>query len=52
MTAVAEAAPELHGRPAERAHAARAAARREQAFDPEAAEARLDELGLAGRGGT
>jgi beta-N-acetylhexosaminidase len=49
MTAVAEAAPELGGRAAERAHAARAAARRAQAFDPEAAEARLAELGLAGR---
>ena len=34
MTAVAEAAQALHGRAAERAHAARAAARREQAFDP------------------
>ena len=52
MTAVAEAAGELHGRAAERAHAARAAARREQAFDPEAAEARLAELGLAGREGS
>jgi beta-N-acetylhexosaminidase len=50
MTAVAEAAPELRGRAAERAHAARACARREQAFDPGAAEARLAELGLAGRG--
>jgi len=50
MTAVAEAAGELHGRAAERAHAARASARREQAFDVEAAEARLAELGLAGRG--
>ncbi|MGZ3315434.1 MAG: glycoside hydrolase family 3 N-terminal domain-containing protein, partial [Caulobacteraceae bacterium] len=49
MTAIAEAAPQLHGRAAERAHAARAAARREQAFDPEAAEARLSALGLAGR---
>jgi beta-N-acetylhexosaminidase len=49
MTTIAEAAPELAGRAAERAHAARAAARREQAFDPAAAEARLHELGLAGR---
>jgi beta-N-acetylhexosaminidase len=49
MTAVAEAAPELAGRAAGRAPAARAAARREQAFDPAAAEARLAELGLAGR---
>ena len=49
MTAVAEAAGELHGRAAERAHAARASARREQAFDPEAAEARLAQLGLDGR---
>jgi beta-N-acetylhexosaminidase len=49
MTAIAEAAPELHGRAAERAHAARAVTRRAQAFDPAAAEARLDQLGLAGR---
>ena len=51
MAAIAQAAPPLHGRAAERAHAARAAARREQAFDPEAAEARLHELGLDGREG-
>lgn len=49
MTAIAEAAGALHDRAAERAHAARASARREQAFDPEAAEARLADLGLAGR---
>jgi beta-N-acetylhexosaminidase len=49
MRPVAEAAGELHGRAAERAHAARACSRREQAFDPEAAEARLADLGLAGR---
>ena len=49
MRPVAEAAGELRGRAAERAHSARACARREQTFDPEAAEARLFELGLAGR---
>jgi beta-N-acetylhexosaminidase len=48
MAAVAQAAPRLHGRAAERAGAARSAARRVQAFDPVAAEARLAELGLAG----
>jgi beta-N-acetylhexosaminidase len=49
MRAVAEAAPRLHGRAAERAAAARAVAGREQSFDAEAAEARLEALGLAGR---
>jgi beta-N-acetylhexosaminidase len=49
MRPVAEAAGELHGRAAERAHAARACSRRVEAFDPEAAEARLQGLGLAGR---
>lgn len=49
MKPVAEAAGELHGKAAERAHAARASSRREQAFDPAAAEARLADLGLAGR---
>ena len=49
MRPVAEAAGELHGRAAERAHAARACSRRVEAFDPEAAEARLAGLGLAGR---
>jgi beta-N-acetylhexosaminidase len=49
MRAIAEAAPVLHGRAAERAADARAAARREMTFDPEAAEARLEELGLNGR---
>ena len=49
MHAIAEAAPGLHGRAAERAADARAVARREQAFDPEAAEARLEALGLNGR---
>ncbi len=48
MAAVAQASPELSGRAAERAADARAPARRSQSFDPEAAEARLDELGLAG----
>lgn len=45
---VADAAPELAGASAERAAAARAAARRVQTFDPEAAEARLAELALDG----
>jgi beta-N-acetylhexosaminidase len=49
MRAIAEAAPRLHGRAAERAFDARAVARREQSFDPEAAEARLEDLGLNGR---
>jgi beta-N-acetylhexosaminidase len=49
MTLIAQAAPQLHGRAAERAADARAVTRREQAFDPEAAEAHLDDLGLAGR---
>jgi beta-N-acetylhexosaminidase len=49
MVGVAEAAGELHGRAAERAHAARACSRRVETFDPEAAEARLHDLGLAGR---
>ena len=48
MAAVAQASPELSGRAAERAADARAPARRSQPFDPKAAEARLDELGLAG----
>ena len=49
ITQVAEAAGELHGRAAERAADARAAARGTRPFDPEAAQARLDELGLGGR---
>ena len=49
MTAIADAAPQLHGRASERAADARSVARREQAFDPEAAEARLEALGLNGR---
>ena len=49
MAAVAEGTRQLGGRAAERAHAARACARRVQPFDPEAAEARLAALGLAGR---
>ncbi len=48
MRAIAGAAPRLHGRAAERAADARAVARREQAFDAEAAEARLEALGLGG----
>lgn len=46
---VAAAAGELHGRAAERARDARAAARTTRDFDPEAAQARLDELGLGGK---
>jgi beta-N-acetylhexosaminidase len=49
LEAVARASGPLTGRAAERAADARAAARRRQPFDPKAAEARLDELGLAGR---
>jgi beta-N-acetylhexosaminidase len=49
LKAIVDAAPSLSGKAAERARAARAAARRVQPFDPEAAEARLAELGLAGR---
>ena len=49
MQAIAAAAPRLHGRAAERAADARAVARREQSFDPGAAEARLADLGLDGR---
>lgn len=49
MAAIAAAAPQLHGRAAERAAEARSTARREQPFDPEAAEAHLEGLGLAGR---
>jgi beta-N-acetylhexosaminidase len=49
MQAIASAAPTLHGRAAERAADARAVARRALAFDPEAAEARLADLGLDGR---
>jgi beta-N-acetylhexosaminidase len=49
MRAIAGAAPRLHGRAAERAAEARAVSRREQAFDPDAAEARLADLGLEGR---
>ena len=49
LRAVAEHCGELTGRAAERAEAARALARRTQPFDPDAAEARLAELGLDGR---
>ena len=49
MRAVASAAPELSGRAAERAAAARGVARRSQTFDAAAAEARLADLGLEGR---
>ncbi len=49
MVEVAQASPELSGRAAERAADARAPARRSQPFDPEAAEARLEALGLDGR---
>jgi beta-N-acetylhexosaminidase len=49
LNAIAQASRPLTGKAAERAARARAAARRPQPFDPEAAEARLAELGLAGR---
>ena len=49
MKPVAGATPELTARAAERAAAARAVAHRVQAFDPDAAEARLFDLGLEGR---
>ena len=49
LRAVAGHCGELSGRAAERAAAAREHARREQAFDPDAAEARLADLGLEGR---
>jgi beta-N-acetylhexosaminidase len=49
MRAIAEVCPPLAGRSAERAAAARAVARRVQPFDPDAAEARLADLGLEGR---
>jgi beta-N-acetylhexosaminidase len=49
MAEVAAAAPRLEGRSAERAEAARAAARHVQAFDVAAATARLEQLGLGGR---
>ena len=49
MQAVTSETPALKGRAAERAAAARAPARRSQPFDPDAAEARLAELGLDGR---
>ena len=49
LAAVAQASPELTGRALERAEAARAVARRERPFDPEAAERRLADLGLDGR---
>ena len=49
MTAVADGAIALSGRAAERAADARALARRAQPFDPAAAEAHLERLGLAGR---
>ena len=49
MVEVAAAAPRLAGRSAERAEAARAAARRVQDFDVDAATAHLARLGLGGR---
>lgn len=51
MRAVVEATPTLAGRSKKRAVDARSVARRVQAFDVEAAEARLAELGLEGRSG-
>jgi beta-N-acetylhexosaminidase len=49
LKAIVDVAPALSGKAAARAQAARAAARKVQPFDPEAAEARLAELGLGGR---
>ena len=49
LKVIAEHCGELTGRAAERAEAARAPSRRSQPFDPEAAEARLADLGLDGR---
>jgi len=49
LKAIVDVAPALSGKAAQRAQAARVAARHVQAFDPEAGEARLAELGLAGR---
>jgi len=49
LKAIVEATPALSGKAAARAQAARAKARQIEPFDPEAAEARLAELGLAGR---
>jgi beta-N-acetylhexosaminidase len=49
MRPIVSATPELAGRAAERAAAARAIARRVQPFEPAAAEARLADLGLDGR---
>jgi beta-N-acetylhexosaminidase len=48
MKAVVDATPELTGRAAERAAAARDVARHCQPFDAAAAEARLADLGLEG----
>jgi beta-N-acetylhexosaminidase len=49
MKAITEVCPPLSGRAAERAAEARSVARRVQTFDPDAAEARLADLGLEGR---
>ncbi len=49
LGAVASACPELGGRSAERAEAARQSARRRQPFDRDGAVARLSALGLGGR---
>jgi beta-N-acetylhexosaminidase len=49
MVEVMAAAPRLAGKAAERAEAGRASARRSQAFDVDAATARLAQLGLGGR---
>jgi hypothetical protein len=48
MVEIVSKVPELSGRAAERAAAARACARQVQPFDPAEAEAYLDRLGLAG----
>jgi len=49
LRAVAQASPVLAGPAAERAASARAVARRRRPFDTHAAEARLADLGLAGK---
>jgi beta-N-acetylhexosaminidase len=50
LKAIADATPQLSGKALERADAVRSITRRAQPFDAEAAESRLAELGLDGRG--
>ena len=49
LKAISAVVPQLAGRAAERARAARDVARRTRPFDPDAAEAHLASLGLEGR---